>query len=384
MIYIKVEAIFQFLKFINNEETVLKRYFTNLLILMLTLVCLMAADLSAKDSRDSKDVILVLDTSMSMIGYGGKNIFDRVKNSVNTYIDQLNDGDRVTFVSFDQYVKIYPTVIVDDNNDRDIIKKYISMTEAKGKWTHTFDMLKAVYEKSTELEKDKTRQTVIIILTDGIDDPSPVDRKKKVNLAEIFGSAIGTDRYVYLVNLSDLKANQKFQKLKAEMAKYGVNVKLLESGDDPTKGIKDVQADIDKIAVERRPVIWPFLIIAIALAGLILMIIYKRISQLKVKGRLEYWNNVILKPYIQVFDISKRMSKDVFIGIGKGTNYYINDFEGIAPFRISAVREKGNIKMKLFPGEGNEFQYINREGGGLLENGDIFKVANYNFKFVVD
>ena len=96
-------------------------------------------------SVTNKDVVLVLDTSLSMIGYQGRNIMDDVKKSVYTYIDSLQDGDRVTFVTFDEDVKIYPQVVIDDQNDRDIVKKYISVTEAKGQWTYTLKMLQTVF-----------------------------------------------------------------------------------------------------------------------------------------------------------------------------------------------------------------------------------------------
>jgi Mg-chelatase subunit ChlD len=74
-------------------------------------------------SVTNKDVILVLDTSLSMVGYQGRNIMDDVKRSVYTYIDSLQDGDRVTFVTFDEDLKVYPQIVIDDQNDRDIVKK---------------------------------------------------------------------------------------------------------------------------------------------------------------------------------------------------------------------------------------------------------------------
>ena len=84
-------------------------------------------------SAANKDVILVLDTSLSMVGYQGKNIFESVKGSVDSYLDTLQDGDRVTFVTFDEDVKAYPQVLIDDQNDRDIVKKYISDDDKESK-----------------------------------------------------------------------------------------------------------------------------------------------------------------------------------------------------------------------------------------------------------
>jgi len=126
------------------------------IIAILLLLLVAQFTLATKDTmaRQSKDIILVLDTSMSMIGRaGGKDILEKVKRSINDYIDQVGDGDRVTFVTFESDVKIYPTVLVDDDNDRDIIKKYISMTEATGLWTYTHKMIMKVFDEAEKLHR---------------------------------------------------------------------------------------------------------------------------------------------------------------------------------------------------------------------------------------
>ena len=53
---------------------------------LVVLLCLGAGPLNA---REKKDMILVLDTSLSMAGYGGKNVFPEVKKSLGKFIDQL-------------------------------------------------------------------------------------------------------------------------------------------------------------------------------------------------------------------------------------------------------------------------------------------------------
>ena len=127
-------------------------------------------------ARKSKNIVLVLDTSMSMVGQaGGRDILGKVKKSIMEYIDQsVEDGDRVTFVTFDTDARIYPTVLVDDDNDRDILKKYITMTEAAGLWTYTYKMIYKVFQAAEKLEKEEDgRNTEIVIMTDAIDDPPP-------------------------------------------------------------------------------------------------------------------------------------------------------------------------------------------------------------------
>jgi hypothetical protein len=343
----------------------------------------LATSAVAAPAKNNKDVILVLDTSMSMIGYGGSDIFGQVKNSVSKYIESLAAGDRVTFVTFDSSVKMFPTIIVDDSNDKEILKKYISMTEAKGLWTNTFAMVKTVYEKATELEADQTRYTVIVIMTDGIDDPSPDNKKKKVALTDIFGVP-GGDRWVYLVNFNDLKNNENFNKFKEKLVDHGANIKVVDSSDDPAKGLKDVQEEISRMEAEKRTPIWPFILLILVIAGAAAYILARRNAQLKVKGKLEYWCNEMLNPYTELFDLGRRNIKEVYVGKGPKTLYHISDIYIDKPIIISSVREKGVIKTKITPGDDYKIEYVNRDGGGYLEDGDIFKVENYTFKYFLD
>ncbi|HQP47371.1 MAG TPA: VWA domain-containing protein, partial [Spirochaetota bacterium] len=94
-----------------------------------------------------KDMILVLDTSLSMIGKGGggKNIFPKVKDSLGKFISKLEEGDTLTVMTFDTGVTTYPTVKITGDNDKDIVKQYVSLVEAKGQWTHTMKMMKTVF-----------------------------------------------------------------------------------------------------------------------------------------------------------------------------------------------------------------------------------------------
>ncbi|HPG52628.1 MAG TPA: VWA domain-containing protein, partial [Spirochaetota bacterium] len=149
-------------------------------ILLLLVTAQFTIGLSDAAARQSKDIILVLDTSLSMVGQAGaQNILDKVKRSIGDYIGQVEEGDRVTFMTFDVDTRIYPTVLINDENDRDILKKYITMTEATGLWTYTYKMIVKVIETADSLEKEKDgRQTEIVIMTDAIDDPPPGDMKK--------------------------------------------------------------------------------------------------------------------------------------------------------------------------------------------------------------
>ncbi|MCP4137078.1 MAG: VWA domain-containing protein [bacterium] len=168
---------------------------------------------SGESGGKQKDLILVFDTSTSMAGRGetgGRNILDKTKGSIEHVIDKLEDGDRLTFVTFDKEIKIYPSVIVDDENDRDILKKYISMIEAKGKWTYTSKMIKAVMQKAEELSSADSERTIkIVVITDGMDNPPPQFRKNKLSLDSISKQYDASAWWIYLIDFKSQKGSRE-------------------------------------------------------------------------------------------------------------------------------------------------------------------------------
>jgi hypothetical protein len=336
-------------------------------------------------ARQSKNIILVLDTSMSMIGQaGGRNIFDKVKKSIIEYIDKnVQDGDRFVFATFETDVKLYPPVVVDDDNDRDILKKYISMSEATGLWTNTYKMIYKVFEEADKLEKEKEgRKTDIVIMTDAIDDPPP-GAMKKFNLAD-FAQKFGkkADVWVYILSFTNVENSEAVKKLGLHLAQITDKVKVIEAT-EPQKG-KEALVEEQK---KREPlsagsILIP-LIIAIGCILLLLAIIFiiRKITELKVSGRLEYWNNELIEPYIQHYDLARRPAKEALIGKGLGCTPNIRDINIKTPVTIKAIKHEGAVRMKIIDSPGAAVEMVNGEPGNLLRDGDIFKVGNYTFKY---
>ncbi len=332
-------------------------------------------------ARQSKDIILVLDTSMSMIGRaGGKDILGDVKRSISDYIDQVEDGDRVTFVTFDTDVRIYPAVIVDDDNDRDILKKYITMTDATGLWTYTYKMITKVLGSAETLGQKDGRQTEIVIMTDAIDDPPPGDKKFDfVDFAKKYGKK--SKLWVYVLSFTPGMKSEAAQKMEKDLGLISDNVKVIQA-DDPEKGKQELIQDEQKKEAEGRNILIP-IIIAGACILLVLAILFfvKRLSDLKVVGKLEYWNNEIIEPYMQHYDLARRPSREIMIGKGLGCVVNVRDITIKAPIMIKAIRHEGAIRMKLVDNDNARVEMVNRQADGLLQDGDIFKVGNYTFKY---
>ncbi|HPF06325.1 MAG TPA: VWA domain-containing protein [Spirochaetota bacterium] len=343
-------------------------------------------------SVTNKDVVLVLDTSLSMIGYQGRNIMDDVKKSVYTYIDSLQDGDRVTFVTFDEDVKIYPQVVIDDQNDRDIVKKYISVTEAKGQWTYTLKMLQTVFGIADTLTKENQEQTkvnprnvVIVIMTDGLDDPPPAKSSKRFDLKKIAEQYSGNDWWIYLVNLAEMEKSKEIsaahQKLKDELSKISENTTFID-GQNPDKAInEDLQRDIEQKEWSQFKKILPFIILLLLLVLIIALVIMKRASGVKVKGSLDYWNHELLKPDVLNVSLTALNMKSIPVGRAVTVGMRIREFESRNIFTLKAVREKGVIRIKIIPDEGLEVGFKNKDFDGYLNDGDIFSGSNFSFRY---
>jgi hypothetical protein len=294
----------------------------------------------------------------------------------------VEDGDRVTFVTFDTDVKIYPTVLVDDDNDRDILKKYISMTEATGLWTYTYKMIMKVFDEAEKLEKEKSgRPTEIVIMTDAIDDPPPSELKK-FNLKD-FAQKYGkrSNLWVYILSFTNFKSSNAAKKLGKDISLITEKVKIIETA-EPEKGKEALIADEKKVEKESRNIIIP-IIIAGACILLVLAVIFfiKRLSDLRVVGKLEYWNNEIIEPYLQHFDLSRKPGREAMIGKGLGCTVNIRDINIKAPIAIKAIRHEGAVRMRLVDNESAKAEMVNRQSDGLLQDGDIFKAGNYTFKY---
>ncbi len=332
-------------------------------------------------AKQSKDIILVLDTSMSMIGQdGGQDILDRVKKSISDYIDRVEDGDRVTFVTFDTSVRMYPGVFVDDDNDRDILKKYISMTEATGLWTYTYKMVTTVLDSAEKLDNKDNRQTEIVIMTDAIDDPPPGD--KKFNFAD-FAAKYGkkSNMWIYILSFSDLAKSEAAKKMERDLGLISDNVKIIQTG-EPEKAKEELLAEEKIQEAKGRSILCPIIIAAaIILLLLALLFFVKRLQDLKVSGKFEYWNNEIIEPYMQHFDLARRPAREINVGKGLGCLLNIRDIDIKRPITIKAVRHEGAVRMAIIDNDSARAEIVNREPDGLLQDGDVFKLGNYTFKY---
>jgi len=343
------------------------------------------------DPKVNNDIILVLDTSYSMIGKPGRDIFDQVKNSIYWFIDnRVKDGDRIFFMTFDQDVKVYPEFIVDSKNDRDIVKKFISVIEAKGQWTYTLRMLAHVFDLADRLtqeaaESKAKRKVAIFIMSDGLDDPPPANVRDRFKLSDVTDKyqGRGDDWWIYISNFQDLRSSKQlsdsYERFKRELGKVG-NVRFMDDG-DPSKAIEDVLPPEDNTGKIFATVLLIMLVLLL-LIGLILLL--KKLLTKEIVGRFEYWNNELLKPDVYNVKISGYQKSEILLGRTMDCTVRIKEYESRYPFKLKAVKKDGKVILKISASGNLEIGFQNREADGFLLDGDTFIASNITFKYIVD
>ena len=131
---------------------------------------------------DKISYLLVVDTSLSM-----KKNFNNVQNSINDFIDTLNDGDMISVITFDSNVALYiPPTVINDNYKKFTIENQISQLYAKGEYTYLASALRESRRLMQRLEKRfPNARSVILLFSDNRDDPPPgVRTKDRVNLKQ--------------------------------------------------------------------------------------------------------------------------------------------------------------------------------------------------------
>ena len=379
-----------------------------LLLLMVGFILVCKPESSQADDVDpildpnvNNDIILVLDTSYSMVGKPGKDIFDQVKNSIYWFIDnRVKDGDRIYFMTFDQDVKVFPEVIVDTNNDRDIVKKlFISGIEAKGQWTYTFKMLNTVFALADKLTKEaeegkSKRKVAIFIMSDGLDDPPPGNLRDKIKLEDVTDKyqGRGDDWWIYISSFQDLQKSQKlsdsYEKFRNELSKVSGNVRFVEDA-DPEKAIEGVIQDDKKSGSGGgeilKKVILPIILFMLVLLAIIFLIkFFQKLFKREISGRFEYWNHELLRPDVYNVKLGDYHKKEFLLGRTPDCIVKIKEYESRYPFKLKAVKKSGQIILKITASGNLEIGFPNREADGYVLDGDVFSASNITFKYIAD
>ena len=126
------------------------------------------------------DLILVTDCSRSMVGKGGpRNIFSEVKAAAKDLVDWVPPGGSFVLVAYDADVRLLPAVAIYGDRERNFARKAIDNLVASGNFTFTSQAVAESLKEAGRLHEaqlargESPRRKLVILLTDGIDDPPP-------------------------------------------------------------------------------------------------------------------------------------------------------------------------------------------------------------------
>lgn len=153
------------------------------------------------------DLVLIVDTSASMVGKaGGQNIFPDVKGALRDLVSASNPGDNILLISYDADVRSRPPAAIYGQQDKEAIHREIDGLSATGSWTYTAAALQKGLEEAKRLDEAQgggKHAKVVVLLTDGLNDPPPAVRGSaaEVRLGEIARRFEGMPWFVWQVQL---------------------------------------------------------------------------------------------------------------------------------------------------------------------------------------
>ena len=160
---------------------------------------LFVAGLAQAQKLGPVDWIFLVDTSKSMRGIGGtKDIFGDVKESIDTFVREANDGDTVAIYAFDRDVRLHTSTTIDARSRVDL-KAIVSDLEAEGNRTHLGAAIAEGLDRAQSMPPDPLRSHAVVLFTDGredvrgIDDPTPIS----ANVPNV------GDAFVYFVSMGE-------------------------------------------------------------------------------------------------------------------------------------------------------------------------------------
>ena len=166
-------------------------------------VLLLITVIARAQPRGAVDWVFLVDTSKSMRGIGGKNIFPDVKASIASFVREASDGDSVTIFTFDSDVRLHASTEI-RGAARDDLVTIIDALEANGNRTHLGLAIQKGLARASALHAgdDKTRVQAVVLFTDGKEDvrgianPVPISASlDRVNGTYVFFVSMGKDEH---------------------------------------------------------------------------------------------------------------------------------------------------------------------------------------------
>ena len=212
------------------------------------------------------DLLLIIDKSASMAGAGGSPvIFPAVQATAKDLIASLRPGDLAQLISYGENVSVQSPTVIYGEDDRRRVNAQIDAIKANGKYTYTAKALRDALREATRLESAQgtadgaPHRKVIVLLTDGVNEPPPGADNAVVDLPAEATRARGMPWYVWQVQLgpkADPMVDSVFAKQPGDKMHYarldgGTTAQRLDSLESEMKRV--VAAPTTRPLLQLRP-----------------------------------------------------------------------------------------------------------------------------------
>ncbi len=223
-------------------------------------------DTIKKKRADYTDVILVLDTSGSMLGTK----LTQVQNDVNELInDTIPKGNKIALITFNDTA----TIINDFTNDASLLQESINNLTVAGE-TNYYQALIKVDDVLSTYNKESNRDCVVLFLTDGlptIDTPNEVSQykylKSKYNYLDINGIQyeLGDEVLTGIKNITDTQYLANKENLNEFLYKASLTTAIydeftltdyVDTNYFNLNNVTDINTTFGEATIQNNKVIW--------------------------------------------------------------------------------------------------------------------------------
>lgn len=382
---------------------------------------LLLAACSSSGCGGTRDYLLVIDTSGSMAGQ--RDTIGKVKTSIPSFLKSVEPGDTVTLLRFATEPEISETIRIDEEADKEKVVAEVQAMQAKGAYTDMGAMMQLLRKEAARLESD-ARDLVIVVMSDGRDDPPPWAKRDSIELKE-FEDAGTQDRpqradYIYYISLGKIKDPGLEQSL-GELGAEGVKTIEPEtraeradgegaasptddaaSGDGEASGedgagadesaqaadeigLAEVARDVEESAWERALRRWGvigLIVVGVIVLLLLLLLLARAImNRHKLDGLLRYYEADVGQPVKSDFPLDKLGKSRMTLGSKLGADLRIKQ-SGL-PQNVHVKAKSLDGEKVLVPAQSDLafFQFLDQKKQGVISKGDRFKLGNYILEY---
>ncbi len=339
-------------------------------------------------SDSPRDFILSIDTSGSMFQGNSpdEKMINRVKDAIEPLVDLTKKDDRVYLISFDDGVQTHLDFEIQDESDKQMIIETVRSFDAKGAYTDMGSMVLSIREYLIE-RHEEDRDTFVIILSDGIDDPNPQRESSfQIQLEDLAidgNKPIGSfeDTYIYYLSVGLLVDEGLIKDLEGIAPDQ---VRTIEDG-DPSSSIASLINDLESKRriqyIENLVKEYDMEIGILIMLIILLLFIRIQITRNKVKGKFFYYNRKLGSYTEKSFVLDRLKKHRVVIGSKIGVDLLIRGLKLKKPLVLRAVNLEDGFGLIASKKSRGLISYSQQKEEGKISIDDRFSIGDFDFRY---